>query len=120
MSLKENLKEKIEDIKFKARIKTVEACDAAKRFYYDHETEIRAWAPVITGGVMAAGRMAVKHHKVKKEEKLVTCRHWDPRKGSYYWSKRPLKPTEQLALDDLYDQGYSKGEALRRMGLLRY
>lgn len=117
---KEKLGEKIEDAKFNAKVKTMEACDQIKIFYNDHETELRKWAPVIVSGTVATVRVAYRNHKRKAETIDLKCRHWDPRMGEYYWSKRPLRTAEKLKLDDLYSRGYSKGEALRTMGLLRY
>lgn len=47
-------------------------------------------------------------------------RHWDPSTGEWYESKRKLKNTELMRMDELRKQnGWSKGEALRFMGLLR-
>ena len=119
-----NLKEKFEDVKEKSKEKVKDTAKAAwlkvEKFYYDHEDGIRTWAPVIVSGGLAAGKFAAKHHKARAERLRIDCRHWDPKKGTYYYSKRPLKSSELLELDYWYDSGYSKGEALRRMGLLRY
>lgn len=117
---KEKLNEKIEDAKFNAKVKCTEAADQIKIFYMDHETEIRKWAPVLVSGTVATVRVAYRNHKRKAETIDLKCRHWDPRLGEYYWSRRPLRTSEKLKLDDLYSRGYSKGEALRQMGLLRY
>lgn len=118
--MKQKLGEKIEEAKFKAKVKTMEACDQAKVFYRDHEAEIRKWAPIVASGTIATVRVAYRNHKRHAETIDLKCRHWDPRLGEYYWSKRPLRTGEKLKLDDLYSRGYSKGEALRTMGLLRY
>ena len=119
-----NIKEKLEDVKMKSKEKIKDAARkavfATEKFYYDHEDEIRKWAPIVVPGAIGSVKLAMKHRKREEERRYADCRHWDPRKGTYYWSKRPLKSRELLELDRLYDQGYSKGEALRRMGLLRY
>lgn len=89
------------------------------RFYYDHERTILTWAPVMIPAVGFSVKHILKTRSIRAEERSKELYHWDPRRGEYYMSRRPLKSSEQLKLDKLYSEGYSKGEALKSMKLLK-
>lgn len=114
-----NLKEKIDWEKKKFRNRVNNAYARARTFYYSHETDIRAGA-AIAAPLMALGiKRVVKDHNDKKERNARECEHYDWRTHTWYTSRRPLTSREKLELDRMYDEGMSKGEALRRMRLLK-
>ena len=112
---KRTLKEKWESFKWKAEQKKRET------FKWANEHPQAAFFTVTTlvGGLSYGGKKIFKHVSVKKEIKLMECRHYDRRTDEYWFSRRPLKSTEKLQLEKYYQNGMSKGEALRRMGLLK-
>lgn len=91
--------------------------DDTKAFVSDHKEECAkialAAAPVALYGIKKAMKVKTLHH----EEFLRKTRHWDPREGEYYYSKRILSSKELIKLQKLYKEGYSKGEALQMMHL---
>lgn len=115
-----DVKEKLNELKAKAADKAREIGNDAKRFYYDHEREVWYWGPRIVAGTIIVANTVAKTNRKHKEDDRKDCGFYDPRKGTWYYSKRPLSEVEKLELDRLYDTGLSKGEALREMGLLRY
>lgn len=110
---KRKLREKVSDAAKKAY-------NGTRNFCAKHEEGIKKWAPVVLPAVGIGIKQLVKDHRKAKEDFDIRTRHWDPRVGDYFWSRRVLTAKEKLELNRLYDMGYSKGEALRRMGLLRY
>ena len=105
--------------KRKIKEKLKEVRNDLGRFYYDNEEAIRTWAPVLIPAAGFGVKHMLKQKTIRDEERSKELYHWDPRRGEYYMSRRPLKSSEQLELDRLYSQGYSKGEALKRMKLLK-
>lgn len=93
--------------------------NTAGKLYEEHKDEIKTYVIPAMIPVVAMGLKNHSRHKEDaRDERERRCRHWDPRRGSYAYSRRPLTGKEQQRLDRLYDEGYSKTEALRMMGLL--
>lgn len=90
-----------------------------KRFYYDHEADIRAAATVAVPIVGLCARQAIKGRKESKELRRKELYHYDRRDDEYYMSRRPLTDSEKIRLSNYYQDGMSKGEALKRMRLLK-
>lgn len=109
------LKEKWETLKWR--------CEQKKRKLFkwanEHPQAAFFTATTIVGGVSYGGKKILKHAGLKKELKIAECRHYDRRTDEYWFSKRPLKTQEKLKLEKMYQSGYSKGEALQVMGLLK-
>lgn len=105
--------------KRKLKEKVKETVNDLGRLYYDNEEMIRTWAPVLIPAAGFGVKHILKQRSIRNEERNKELYHWDPRRGEYYMSRRPLKSSEQLELDRLYSEGYSKGEALKRMKLLK-
>lgn len=56
---------------------------------------------------------------MKENRKLPEDRRvWDPVHGFYWPLKRPMTTQEKLEFEDLVKQGYDRGTALEKMGLL--
>ena len=91
-----------------------------KAWIVENQETLKVVTPIVVSGLVAVGKHSMKARKVAKEEERLYCRHWDPREGEYYWSTRPLKAGEKIELQELYASGLSKGEALRRLGLLKH
>lgn len=91
-----------------------------KAWIVENQETIKIVTPIVVSGLVAVGKHSMSARKQRKEDERLYCRHWDPREGEYYWSTRPLRANEKLELQNLYSRGMSKGEALRRMGLLKY
>lgn len=105
----EKTKEKVSD-------KAKEVKNDAAKFYYDNETFIKA---VAIPTAVVATRQIVKTHKKHTDKHTFECDHYDPRLGIHFTSRRPLSNSEKISLQRLYERGYSKGEALKILGLLR-
>lgn len=109
------LKEKWETFKWRAEQEKRKAV----KFCKEHPQAAFFGATTIVGGMSYTGKKIFKHVGVKKELKLLECRHYDRRTDTYWFSKRPLKTAEKLKLEKMYESGYSKGEILQQMGLLK-
>jgi hypothetical protein len=105
--------------KKKVKEKTQEAARKFGDWFNRNEETIRTWAPIVIPGIGLAFRQAIREHNNKSEIRAKELYHWDPRRGEYYMSRRPLTSSEQLELDRLYSLGYTKGEALKKMKLLK-
>ena len=66
-----------------------------------------------------AGKEVGKMHKAHREDYIHEIRHWDPRDGEYYESKRKLKKNEKLEMIRRQRAGESKAEILDSWGLLK-
>lgn len=99
--------------------KVQDGCNRAKKAYYDHESDIRAAAPLVVPILGVAVRQGIKGHREDKERRARDCSHYDRRTDEYWESRRPLTNSEKLKLETMYREGLSKGEALRRMRLLK-
>ena len=91
--------------------------DATKKFCVDHKEELTRVAVMAAPAALYGIKKAMKVKALNHEEFLRKTRHWDPREGEYYYSKRILSSKELIKLQKLYKEGYSKGEALQMMHL---
>ena len=105
--------------KRKIKEKAQDAMNSFGAWYYRNEDAIRTYAPIVVPAVGLAIRQGIKSHNNRVEIRAKELYHWDPRRGTYYMSRRPLKSSELLELDRLYSLGYTKGEALKQMKLLK-
>lgn len=112
---KRTLKEKWEHLKWRAEQEKRKAV----RFAKEHPEAAFFAATTAVGAASYGGKKLFKHIGVKKELRLMECRHYDRRTDEYWFGKRPLKTQEKLKLEKMYQSGYSKGEALQTMGLLK-
>ena len=81
----------------------------------EHKREIASAAVILIAGSKQANRM-IENHRETVNKKL---RVWDAREGHYWPLKRQMTSFDYLELEALERRGYSKGEALRQMGLLK-
>lgn len=105
--------------KRKAKEKFQDGVAAFGAWYNRNEETIRTYAPILVPAVGLAIRQGIKSHNNRVEIRAKELYHWDPKRGTYYMSRRPLKSSELLELDRLYSLGYTKGEALKSMKLLK-
>ena len=91
----------------------------ATTFYYNHEGDIKAIAPVVGGLLIVGAKGAIKDHRKQKERDEADSWHYDFRDHEWYESRRPLNNREKLELKRYYDAGMSKGDALKKMRLLK-
>ena len=109
------LKEKWESLKWRAKQEKKKVV----RFCNEHPEAAFLGASTVIGTVSYAGKKVFKSIGVKKEMRLLECKHYDRRTDTYWFSKRPLKTSEKLMMERMYTEGLSKGEILQRMGLLK-
>lgn len=107
----------------KLEMKAKKAAKKAKEIGQD----IFVWGMNNKATVAAAGAVLVKGasiaYKEKKkhdERRQIECRVYDRRSDTYWWTKRPLKPSEKLELEQRSRNGELKSEVLREKGLLKY
>ena len=105
-----------EKTKEKAAGKAKEVKNDVYKFYLDNETFIKA---VAIPTAVVATRQIVKTHKKNADKHSFECDHYDPRLGIHFTSRRPLTNSEKISLQRLYEKGYSKGEALGILGLVK-
>ena len=81
----------------------------------EHKTEIAGAAFILIAGTKQANKMIENH----REEVNRTLKVWDPKEGHHWPVRRKLTTAEFLEMESLEKKGYSKGEALKQMGLLK-
>ncbi len=120
--------ETVDDRTFGEKVKStayIWKCRASRK-----AKEVKDWAmanpqtalmvgSAIIGGGSYIGKKAIKAADDKRQIRMVECRHYDPRTGENWFTRRPLNSKEQLKLDRLYKSGLSKGEILEQMRLLK-
>lgn len=95
-----------------------EKYEAGKKFVGENKEDLAKVAIAVGPVALLGVKKAIKAKSLKHEDFLRKTRHWDPREGEYYYSKRPLSSKELINLKKLYkEDGFSKGEALQIMGL---
>lgn len=115
-----------EEFKVKAGI----ARDKAVRWAEDKAYDFRAWwrdnrdyavvlIPAAIGGLKIAHKSVSKHAEARVRKDLVEKRVWDPSRGVWYELKRPMTNSQRLKLDHMRTQGFTTGEALSRMKILK-
>lgn len=105
-----------EKTKEKTKDKAKEVKNDVTKFYYDNETFIKA---VAIPAAVVATKQIVTSRKKHTDKHSFECDHYDPRLGIHFTSRRPLTNSEKISLQRLYEKGYSKGEALMILGLLK-
>lgn len=114
-----SVKEKMDEV----RKKTCEFVDDRKRdvqkFYYDHEVAIKRYGPAALIAAVPIIRSVIVSERRNAEIRDRDTRHYDRSTNEYYYSKRKLNKREQDKMDELVRLGYTKGEALDRLGLRR-
>lgn len=110
-----SFKEKVEAFKWNTKEKLGKAVQWAS----ENPGAALTITSTVIGATAYTGKKLFKIAGENREIKLIQCRHYDPRTGENWFTKRPLKSHEQLKLDREYKEGLSKGEILLKMGLLR-
>lgn len=108
---KRTFKEKVETAKFKAKVKFYEVMGFVRE---NPQASI-----MFVGAAAYLGKKGIRWAEDKRQMRLVECRHYDPRTGENWFTRRPLTSAEQLRLDKDYKSGLSKGEILQSMRLLK-
>lgn len=108
-------KEKLETLKWRAEQKKREV----KKFCKEHPEAAFFGATTLVGAGSFVGKKMINGVGKKREFKLLECKHYDNRTAQYWFSKRPLKTSEKLMMEKMYNEGMSKGEILQHMGLLK-
>ena len=112
---KRTIKEKWETLKWRAEQKKREV----KKFCKEHPEAAFFGATTLVGAGSFVGKKAINGISRKKDFRMLECKHYDNRTSQYWFSKRPLKTSEKLMMEHMYNSGYSKGEILKQMGLLK-
>ena len=74
---------------------------------------------LVVAGLAGGAKIIGKIHASNREDYIHERRHWDPRAGEYYESRRKLNKREKLEMDERYRAGESKIQILNSMGLLK-
>ena len=73
---------------------------------------------LVGGGAMKVASDVSKKRKKKQEWLEEECRQWDPRTGTYLYTKKPMTNNQKLALSQRMKAGEQKAEILRDMKLI--
>ena len=115
----EEIKIKIEAAKEKAAFWAQRKAEDFREWWRDNKEAVIILAPIVVGGLKVAQKSITRHADAKAREDLVTKRVWDPRLGTWYELRRPLNNSQRLKLEELKADGYTTGEALHSLGVLK-
>lgn len=105
------------EIKIKKGLQKVgDGAKAVGTWAVTHPMEALTVASSVAGVVNVGMRVKNKHD----EKVRIETRFWDPRTGTYSWSKRRLKPGEKRMLETRSRNGELKSDVLYQWGLLKY
>jgi hypothetical protein len=90
-----------------------------KTFCGDHKVEIAAIAPVLISGTIELIKIGTRKGTVKQEKRLKDNYVYDRGAGHYYETKRKLKSSEWLMVDQRKREGENLGEILNDMKVLK-
>jgi hypothetical protein len=109
---------KVEAAKRKAKeagLKMKEGAEKVVMVAMEHPMESIALATAVIGSVNKISKAVA----AKAEDRRRTLDLYDPRTGMHSWTRRPLKPSERLRIDERYARGESYAKILYDMGLLK-
>ena len=86
----------------------------------EHPVETVGIVVTVAGGIYKGGRLITRNREIRHEQYIADCRFYDPRIGEYVFSDRKLSNDEKLRFNKLYQEGYSKREALNIMGRVKF
>lgn len=117
MTRREKIKQKIEDVRWKAKQKVA----AAKEWVKENKEVVILAAPV----VIKAGKEIYKsHHKTaaqkwqEKERERIETTYYDPSSGLHWKLNREPTNEERIVIDRKRREGYDVGEVLMSLGLI--
>lgn len=84
----------------------------------DAATAILGGLTIVGGGAMKIASDVSKKRKKKQEWIDEECRQWDPRTGTYLYTKKPMTNNQKLSLSQRMKNGEMKAEILRDMKLI--
>lgn len=113
---KEARRRKVEDLKNSIIDRTKKAAN----WMVEHPVETIGIASMLIGGIYKGGRLITRNREIRHEQYIADCRFYDPRIGEYVFSDRKLSNDEKLRFNKLYQEGYSKREALNIMGRVKF
>lgn len=101
--------------KYKAKCKW----ENTKKFCRENKAEVVAISlvaiPAVSGMVKRGLNAYAEHEETSRRE----TDYYDPRTGEHWRTRRPLRTSEKLELEERYEEGESKGSILNDMNLLR-
>lgn len=117
MTRREKIKQKIEDIRWRAKQKAI----AAKEWVVNNKEVVILAAPV----VFKAGQEIYKsHHKTaaqkwqEKERERIATTYYDPSSGLHWKLNREPTNAERIIIDRKRREGYDVSEVLMDLGLI--
>lgn len=113
-----SFKEKFKDFWRRGKNKVGETVDKGKKFAGEHKEEIAVFAILFGPGLVKLMNTALRARMQMREDRYDECNYYDPRTGEHWYTRKPLTSRQKLNLETRYNNGESKGEILRSMGML--
>lgn len=117
MTRREKIKQKIEDIRWRAKQKAI----AAKEWVVNNKEVVILAAPV----VFKAGQEICKSHRKtaaqkwqEKERERIATTYYDPSSGLHWKLNREPTNAERIIIDRKRREGYDVSEVLMDLGLI--
>lgn len=114
MSIKDSIKEKMEDARVKADIRLWQMKEWAKA----NPEQAATIACTAIGAIGIMIRRSYSAAKIRQEQRLKDRYIYDRSLGRYWTLKRKLTPGEQVAIESMRKTGLGYGEILTRLKLL--
>lgn len=117
MTKKEKVRQKIEDIRWKAKQKAI----AAKEWVVNNKEVVILATPVI---IKAGKEIYKSHHKTaaqkwqESERRRIETTYYDPSSGLHWKLNREPTNEERIVIDRKRREGYDVGEVLMSLGLI--
>lgn len=113
-------KAKIKQLKLEMEFRCKNAAYSVADFWNNNKEAIVVIAPIALGAVRMVTRTINKGLDVHEEQKLKDNRVYDRSVGQYWETKRKIKTSERLELEERKANGEKTGQILKSMGLLKY
>ena len=113
------MKEKIRRAKVELKWKAQAAWNRTKGWCYMHEREIQKFLAVMITAIILIAKNLYRDFRKFKERRSSDCNHYDFQEHQWYETKKPLSNMDKVRIQQLRRQGYTLGEALRELKLLK-
>lgn len=102
----------------KVRVGFQNAYFTVKRTVQEHPTESIVLATTVASGGYKLANSLIRAHQNNQERRYNMRHEYDNRTSEHWYAKRNLTTKQKLEIERRYNNGESKGQIMRSMGLL--
>lgn len=102
----------------KVRVGFQNAYHTVKKTVQEHPTESIVLATTVASGGYKLAHSLIRAHQNNQERRYNMRHEYDNRTSEHWYAKRDLTTKQKLEIERRYNNGESKGQIMRSMGLL--